>query len=1385
MQSAPRAYLFIKNMGLLLLSYFRMRKEEQMKGKTLVKKVVSVLLCLMVVLAYATGFHDIFRVNAEEHTVTDSRTEQNDADKPAYDDGLFGENSLNDALMDGSMKDLGRIVVASWTWVDDDGLLTYDKKTEKWYLDTAADAETPITAEVLEGCFPQSIQAVLADGTKKELKITWDFSSLGDGVTKGEHTLQASLPEGYILAEDTEGLAATINLGGSIMMAAEETQEGQVTAGGLTITGKGISEGNGVTVGTDPAYGAYIQIETDTPVTIAGTSATHNIWIKENTTANITLDGVSISETAYRDSPINLLDGSSCNLTLAEGKTNTLSVAKAVYAAALHVGVNSTLTVDGSGTLDATGGLYSSAIGAGYSEIAGKMYFNGGTINATAVSTDGGVANGGAGIGAGCMGGSSYIEINGGRIWAQGAYHAAGVGAGYGNTAYNEGSRQHGAVTGANRSKYYLKCGDITINGGYIESHGGEHGGAFGAACVTTAQGCTIRVTGGTLLARPVASMYAFDGNGGTVYITGGSVDASVGQGFRMGNNATYALDANGGKVFMTTIDLSAEGFKDNVILPETWEVSIAGSKYTYGAPYSFDKGKLYLWVPEASAGKTISVECSYLDKNGEERHLEPMYIEEADKGGGSVLKRYVDFILPEDKFPGPLSKDYDGYPLEKYDFEKEGNAIIAEDKAGNKKELNKNSDGKGNNYITVFAQRYDKVNGTPMEEEASTGNTYVMPENAGIYKFKLISKQYANEVGFKESYWGHRTTGWATIRPIPSVIVDPTYDIQTEIDDDTGQKIVTEMTFHAQVKTAKPKKGAAYKAPDGILQFYVNGVKVGAPIKANDAKYVKTEKVGDDTYEYTDATLTVDFNDVSGKYPAIPKLESGKFIVEAKYTGGYNYEPSSKNVPVEGGGSSTDEPDNFPFINPPIPVIPNGVVDPDDPDSEPDGKKLNPDEIERIEDGTDILRLRGTVNDSISRKTEKGKTVTLDELETLFDERYVFVGLDGRLLKGVTRSAISIVDKAGNPVTEIDLSNAGKYIVTQTVTDALGNETVINLTYNVRKPSLIDPDLNKDTNDDGIPDINIDTDGDGKPDVDIDTDDDGKPDINKDTDGDGKPDVDIDTDGDGKPDVNVDTDGDGKPDINKDTDGDGKPDVDIDTNGDGKPDINIDTNGDGKPDLDIDKDGDGKPDLNVDTDGDGKPDINIDKNGDGKPDVNIDTNGDGKPDVNIDTDGDGKPDINIDKNGDGKPDVNIDTNGDGKPDINIDTDGDGKPDINVDTNGDGKPDVNIDTDGDGKPDINIDTDGDGIPDLNVDIDGDGIPDINIDTDGDGIPDKNIKTPEEVENIIKEQNPETDELPWWIPRTGDAANMLAWLAVLVAAAIGLGGTAYAVKKKYR
>ena len=257
---------------------------------------------------------------------------------------------------------------------------------------------------------------------------------------------------------------------------------------------------------------------------------------------------------------------------------------------------------------------------------------------------------------------------------------------------------------------------------------------------------------------------------------------------------------------------------------------------------------------------------------------------------------------------------------------------------------------------------------------------------------------------------------------------------------------------------------------------------------------------------------------------------------------------------------------------------------------------------------------------------------------------------------------------------------------------------------------------------------------------------------------------------------VDIDTDGDGEPDINKDTDGDGIPDVDIDTDDDGKPDVNVDT------------DGDGKPDINKDTDGDGKPDVDIDTDDDGKPDINKDTDGDGKPDVDVDTDGDGKPDINKDTDGDGKPDVDIDTDDDGKPDVNVDTDGDGKPDINKDTDGDGKPDVDIDTDGDGKPDVNVDTDGDGVPDINIDTDGDGKPDVNIDTDGDGKPDENVKKPEELpgwtdnqgnngnkDKTDKANGVKTDELPWWIPTTGDQNSLVLWISLMGAALLAVSG----------
>ncbi len=1200
-------------------------------------------------------------------------------------------------------------------------------------------------------------------------------------------------------------------------LAEDDEQPSEVTLGNFKIKG-GVQ-------GTDFALeGASLIIKTATPLTIQNvnpsTFNTNNIRIQQGITANITLAGVSIQNTASNDSPFNIMgSGTTCNIILAKDTVNTLN-ATSLYAAALHCGEGSTVTIDGSGTLNAYGGHGSAGIGSGFNETAGHLIINGGTINAHAwrYNTTGNVApadsvptgfgpsnwdrtdhiySGGAGIGAGTYGGASTITINGGTIHAYGSAHGAGIGASYAhNTA---GTKQ----TGASTNTRPLVCGDITINGGYITSKGYSHGAAFGGSCGTTANGCTIRVTGGTLLPTSLHTNPDFNANGtGKVYITGGSIRTAGGNKFMNGSTPGVAFDKDGKPVFMVTINLSAEGIKNDAI--SDWSVTIGGEKYEYGAPSYFDDGKLYLWVPQATQGKTISVSCKY---NG--KPLEPLYIEDTKGDGTAVLKRYVDFDLPDD-FINNLTKHYDGLSFDTYDFEKTENAIEAVDQAGNKKVLNKNDN------VEVVLQRYDAIDGNPIGEEYQTGG-YKMPADAGIYRIQIISRQYANEEGFRDSYWGHRARGWAVINPADSRVVDVDYhwDYKNGISDPTSTADFANIVLKANVmpnnienvEKGMIKEALTCEAPTGTVQFYINGVRVGKPVKltapssGSSSSDLVTDEAENSGYKYASASLTMDY---TSKNYLVPANDEGKFIVTAKYLGDDNYKVS------EAGAKKKEVPEEFPFT-----TVPGSVVTPQD-TTELDKDKDVP-VLDKLEPSYDIVgedddqRLVAYYKDMITRnivKTEDGedKPVTiLDKvaLANMLNQRYALTNPSGRpqtngtgedeVIVKFEPENIVITDKDGNEVDEIDLSKPENYTIQATHNQddvfedtAVHTSAVLTIDYkliDMKEEVKKDTPVDVDTDGDGYPDVNVDPDGDGKPEINIDPDGDGKPDVNVDTDDDGKPDVNIDTDKDGKPDINIDPDGDGKPDINiVDKDGDGKPD-DLDEKwpniGDIKPDINIDTDDDGKPDVNVDTDDDGKPDVNIDTDGDNKPDINIDPDGNGKPDINIvDKDGDGKPDdldekwpnigdvkpdINIDTDDDGKPDVNVDTDDDGKPDVNIDTDKDGKPDINIDPDGDGKPDINiVDKDGDGKPDdldekwpnigdikpdINIDTDDDGKPDVNVDTDDDGKPDVNIDTDGDNKPDINIDPDGNGKPDINI--------VDKDGDGKPDDLDEKWPNIGD------------------------------
>lgn len=1029
-----------------------------------------------------------------------------------------------------------------------------------------------------------------------------------------------------------------------------EEEPSEVTLGGFKIKG-------GVQGQDFELSGVNLIIKTSTPLTIQNANEsvfnTNNIRIQQGITANITLAGVKIQNTVANDSPFNIMgSGTTCNLTLAEGTVNTLNATK-LAAAALHCGQGSTLIIDGSGTLNAYGGKSSSGIGAGSKETAGHLIFNGGTINAHAwrYITNGASApadsvpngfgvnenwsdanhiySGGAGIGSGHQGGATTITINGGIIHAYGSAHGAGIGGGYafGNTP---AAIQAGYTGNSNPNV----CGNITINGGYITSKGYSHGAAFGGSCGTTANGCTIRITGGTLLPTSLGNNPDFNANGtGKVYITGGSIRTAGGKKFMNGSTPGVAFDKDGKPVFMVTINLAAEGIKNDVV--SDWNVTIGGEKYDYGAPSYFDEGKLYLWVPQATQGKTISVSCKY---NG--KPLAPLYIENTPADGNAVLKRYIDFELPDD-FINNLTKHYDGIAFDTYDFEKEGNAIEAKDVAGNVKVLDKNDN------VEVILQRYDAVDGKPIGEEQKADG-YQMPADAGIYRIQLISKQYANAEGFKESYWGHRARGWAVITPADSRVVDVDYKYSYKpgVTTPTSTSDFAKIELKANVmpnNIEDAKKGLIKEAttcgmPTGKVQFYINGVKVGTPQalktpdEGEDSSGFVTDEAKNSGYKYASASLTLDYTQYNYLVPA---NEDGEFIVTAKYLGDVNYNVS------EAGAKKKEVPDEFPFT-----TVPGSVITPEDVDELDKDKdvpildKLDP--TYDVIDEDDYQRLVAYYNDTITRtivKATEGETTILDKeaLADMLNKRYALTNPSGRPQTSGTGSDETIVkfksenivitDKDGNEVSEIDLSKPENYKIKAThnqdetfdndgVDTTVHTSAVLTIEYN-----LVDM---KETEKDKP--VDVDTDGDGYPDINIDTDDDGKPDVNVDTDKDGKPDINIDKDKDGEPDLNIDTDKDGEPDINI-----------VDKDKDGKPDDLDDKWPDGIKDVD--------PTTNVDTDGDGKPDINIDKDKDGKPDLNIDTDGDGKPDLNIDTDGDGIADKNIDKDGDGKVDVEI--NGD------------------------------------------------------------------------------------------------------------------------------------------
>ena len=270
-------------------------------------------------------------------------------------------------------------------------------------------------------------------------------------------------------------------------------------------------------------------------ITGTGSVTTNKIIIGKN--ATVTLSGVNIRTDTDTDSQNNLnysciqcKDYSNATIILADGTTNILT-STGKWCAAIQVGCGtnvyeSTLTIQGSGSLNATGGTYGAGIGSNGSTACGNIVIQGGNITATGslygaagigagnygycgnITISGGTVNAtggenGAGIGAGYVGQCGNISINGGTVYATAGSNAAGIGGGQGQTSTSNGN-----------------CGNITINGGIVSVTD------KGAVCIGSGQYSTcgdITITDGTFTLK-CSNTYThgiIGGNCGTVTIDG------------------------------------------------------------------------------------------------------------------------------------------------------------------------------------------------------------------------------------------------------------------------------------------------------------------------------------------------------------------------------------------------------------------------------------------------------------------------------------------------------------------------------------------------------------------------------------------------------------------------------------------------------------------------------------------------------------------------------------------------------------------------------------------------------------------------------------------------------------------------------------------------
>ncbi len=185
------------------------------------------LVCAMLLPVWGTAF--VYAADLEESVLEDANLEGDtvpaegedapqqeddtplDTEQPGDSDGTPpnkeqpGDGTEVPALRAG--------MIMSWTWPDEDG--------PEWYDDAGCfglgvpNMDEPLTADLLRALLPETIIAALDDGQSATVPLTWDLTIIpAEGIWEGDYTLNAILPEGYVLSDDAPALTVLLETGG-------------------------------------------------------------------------------------------------------------------------------------------------------------------------------------------------------------------------------------------------------------------------------------------------------------------------------------------------------------------------------------------------------------------------------------------------------------------------------------------------------------------------------------------------------------------------------------------------------------------------------------------------------------------------------------------------------------------------------------------------------------------------------------------------------------------------------------------------------------------------------------------------------------------------------------------------------------------------------------------------------------------------------------------------------------------------------------------------------------------------------------------------------------------------------------------------------------------